>query len=414
MPERDILAIILDGVGDRPHPDLDGATPLQAADTPNLDALAGSGETGLIDPLAPGIVPGSGTGHLGLFDYDPLDPAAKAPSRGCIEALGLGIEPKDGLVAARGNFVTLDDQGRIEDRRAGRFKTDEDQAEATELVEAMNALDLDGVSFHYHPRMGYRFVVLLQDASPAVTDSDPGGTGVAPKAPAAADGDPLSKQTAARLHEAVQQVTQMVADHPINEERAARDAPLATGIVTRGAGPVERGPTLADRFGVEAKAVAGGNAYRGIAGYMGMDLVDVEGATGDLRTDYAAKVEAALEALGSSDLVYLHIKSPDICGENGDPVAKAEHLGRIDAALAPVLEAGDVVVGLTGDHSTPSIRAAHSGDPVPLIFTSPTGRVDDVDRYDEMACAGGSLGRLQGGDFLRSLLDLADRTKKTE
>lgn len=414
MPERDILAIILDGVGDRPHPDLDGATPLQAATTPTLDALASGGETGVIDPLAPGIVPGSGTGHLGLFDYDPLDPAAQAPSRGCIEALGLGIEPAPGLVAVRGNFVTLDDDGRIEDRRAGRFKTDEDQAEASRLVDAMNGLDLDGVSFDYHPRMGYRFVVLLDDASPAVTDSDPGGTGVAPKAPEAADDAQASKQTAARLHDAVQRVTGMLADHPINEDRAERGVPVASGIVTRGAGPVERGTTLADRFGLEAKAVAGGNAYRGIAGYMGMTLVDVDGATGDLRTDYGAKVQAALSALDASDLVYLHIKSPDICGENGDAVAKAEHIERIDEALAPVLEAEDVVVGLTGDHSTPSIRAAHAGDPVPLILSSPTGRVDDVTRYDELACAGGSLGRLQGGDFLRSLLDLADRTKKTE
>lgn len=414
MPERDILAIILDGVGDRPHPDLDGATPLQAATTPTLDGLASGGETGQIDPLAPGIVPGSGTGHLGLFGYDPLDPGSQAPSRGCIEALGLEIEPRQGLVAARGNFVTLDDQGRIADRRAGRFKTPQDHQEAADLVEAMNGLDLDGVTVDYHPRMGYRFVVLLEQASPAVSDTDPGGTGTAPKTPEPTDDQQLSKQTASRLHQAVEQVTALLEDHRINDDRADRGAPVANGIVTRGAGPVRRGETLADRFGLETKAVAGGNAYRGIAGYMGMDLVDVEGATGDLRTDYHAKVEAALEALETSDLVYLHIKSPDICGENGDPVAKAEHLEKIDQALGPVLEAGDVVVGVTGDHSTPSIRAAHSGDPVPLILSAPTGRVDDVTRYDELSCSKGSLGRLQGGDFLASLLDLADRTKKTE
>lgn len=413
MDERRILAVILDGVGDRPHPDLDGRTPLEAARTPTLDALAGAGSTGFIDPLAPGIVPGSGTGHLGLFDYEPLGDLEATPSRGCIEALGLGVEPEPGLVAARGNFVTLADDGTIADRRAGRFKSDQDQAEAKRFVEAMNDSAPDGVRFRYHPRMGYRFVVLLEDGDRYVSDTDPGSVGEAPLAPEPVADTTEARRTASRLEDAIEAASKAIAEHPANEDRASRGEPVANRIVTRGLGSVERGATLADRFGLDAAAIAGGNAYRGFAGYVGMELVDVDGATGDLRSDYAAKVEAALDELGRRDLVYLHIKAPDICGENGDPEAKRDHLARIDEALAPV-EDVDAVLGLTGDHSTPCTRGSHSADPVPLILSAPDGRADAVEAYNERACAAGALGRLRGGDFLRSLLDMADRTKKTE
>lgn len=414
MPKPAILAIILDGVGDRPHPDFDGLTPLQAAGVPNLDALAARGATGLIDPLGPGIVPGSGTGHLGLFDYDPLAPGAESPSRGAIEALGLGIEPAAGRVAVRGNFVTLDGEGRIQDRRAGRFKEGVDQAEAAELIAAMNDGVPEGVRFHYHAQMGYRFAIVLEDASPAVSDTDPVRLGARALPPAGTDGSAEADATAALLGEALEAAGKVLAGHPVNEARRARGEPVANGLVTRGAGALARGTTLEQRFGVRARAVAGGNAYRGIAAFMGMTLVEVEGATGDLKSDYGAKVQAAVDALGGADLVYLHIKGPDICGENGDFEGKVAVLERIDAALWPVLERGGTVIGLTGDHSTPCTRASHSGDPVPLLVDAPGVRRDTVARYDEIACTGGSLGRLRGGDFLRTLLDLADRTQKRE
>lgn len=414
MPNRTILAVILDGVGDRPHPDHDDRTPLEAARTPTLDALAGGGATGLIDPLAPGIVPGSGTGHLGLFDYDPLSDLDEMPSRGCIEALGLGIEPEPGRVAARGNFVTLAEDGTISDRRAGRFKTDQDQAEATRFIETMNESAPEGIRFRYHPRMGYRFVVLVEDGSHLITDTDPGAVGQAPLDPEPIADTTEARRTAARVSDAIEAASKAIEDHPINEERAARDEPVANRIVTRGMGLLERGTTLEERFGLTAAGIAGGNAYRGIANYVGMELVDVEGATGDLRTDYAAKVTAALEALERYDLVYLHIKSPDVCGENGDFEAKRDVLEEIDDALAPLEDLGEVALGLTGDHSTPCTRGSHSGDPVPLILSAPDGRVDRVEAYHERACGEGMLGRVRGGDFLRSLLDMADRTKKTE
>lgn len=413
MDARRILAVILDGVGDRPHPDFDGRTPLEAARTPTLDALAGSGSTGMIDPLAPGIVPGSGTGHLGLFDYDPLGNLDSTPSRGCIEALGLGVEPRPGLVASRANFVTMADDGTIADRRAGRFKTDQDQKEAIELVEAMNDSAPEGVGFRYHPRMGYRFVVLVEDGDPHVSDTDPGMVGEAPLDPEPVADTTEARRTASRLSDAIEAASKAIAEHPVNDARTDRGEPTADRIVTRGLGRVERGRTLAERFSIESAAIAGGNAYRGFAGYVGMDLVDVEGATGDLRTDYDAKVDATLETLESNDLVYLHIKSPDVCGENGDFEAKRDHLEQIDEALTPLLDL-EVVVGLTGDHSTPCTRGSHSADPVPVVFTAPDGRVDGVEAYNERACCRGGLGRIQGGDFLRSLLDMADRTKKTE
>lgn len=414
MRERPILTVVLDGVGDRPCPVLDGSTPLEAAQVPTLDALAREGSCGLIDPLAPGVVPGSGTGHLGLFGYDPLGDLDATPSRGCIEALGLGIEPAEGLVATRGNFATVEDGGVIVDRRAGRFGSREDHEEAKVLVEAMNEATSEGVSFAYHPRMAYRFVVLLEDASPLVSDTDPGEVGAKPvRAEALVDGRD-AREAADRLWDAVETASGALAKHVVNEDREGRGAPVANRVLTRGMGPVVRGETLRDRFGLDAAAVAGGNAYRGFASFVGMRLVDVPGALGDLSSDWGAKVEAALDALEEHDLVFLHIKAPDILGENGDAEGKRDVLERIDEALAPVLEVEEAVVGVTGDHSTPCARAHHSADPVPLVFRAPGGRVDEVGAFNESACAGGSLGRLVGGDFLRSLLDLADRTKKTE
>jgi len=414
MSERRILSVILDGVGDRPNPQLDDRTPLEAADTPRIDALAERGATGQIDPLAPGIVPGSGTGHLGLFGYDPLSDLDATPSRGCIEALGLGIEPGPGRVAARGNFVTLADDSTIADRRAGRFDTPTDHQDAKRFVEAMNEATPDDVAIRYHPRMAYRLVVLLEDASPDVADTDPGKTGLEPVPAEPTRDTDAARDTAKRLDDALEAASQALREHPANDERRQRGTPTADRIVTRGLGPVERGETLDDRFGLDAAGIAGGNAYRGFANYVGMDLVDVPGATGDLSTDYDAKAEAAAAELGERDLVYLHVKAPDICGENGDPHAKRDVLEEIDAALGDLLAREALVVGLTGDHSTPCTRAYHSGDAVPLAVAAPDVRVDDVDAYDEMACARGRLGRVQGGAFLNQLLDLANRTAKTE
>ncbi len=410
-----ILAIILDGLGDRPHPDFDDRTPLELARTPVMDELATQGATGLIDPLGPGIVPGSGTGHLGLFDYDPLSPGSQSPSRGAIEALGLGLEPADGRVAARGNFVTLDAQGRIEDRRSGRFETKQDRQDAAAFIEDMDAVTPDGVSLHYHPRMGYRFVVVVEDGASSVSDTDPGTTGDEIQQARATSEDPSAVATADRVNATVEACTKVLAEHPLNDERAQRGAPRATGMVTRGLGPLERGATLEERWGVRSQAIAGGNAYRGIASFMGMSLADVPGATGDLESDYGAKLDAALNAVESGvDLVFLHIKAPDICGENGDFEAKRGVLEQIDAALSPLQETQELVIGLTGDHSTPCSRASHSGDPVPLLFHGPGVRVDSVESFGERACAAGGIGRVRGGAYLRTLMDLSNRTKKVE
>jgi 2,3-bisphosphoglycerate-independent phosphoglycerate mutase len=414
MAKPPLLAVILDGVGDRAHPDHGGSTPLQAAQTPTLDELATRGATGLVDPLAPGIVPGSNTGHLGLFGYDPLAETTVSPSRGCIEALGLGVEPAEGRVAARANFVTLAEDGTVEDRRAGRFPTPQDHEEAQRIVDDIEQALPGDVQTRYHPRMAYRFVLVFDDGSPEVSDTDPGEVGE-PITPAEATADEgEARRMAKRVQEVVDRAQDVLADHPVNEDRSERGELPVDGIVTRGLGPVERGPTLQERFGIEGLAVAGGNAYRGIANYVGMELADVAGATGGLDTDMDAKVTRALDGLPDNDLVYLHIKAPDICGENGDFPAKREAIEDIDQALEPLLDRRELVLGLTGDHATPCARKSHSGDPVPVIVDAPGIVDDDVSAFHERACPHGFLGRLQGGDFLHTLLDLSDRTKKRE
>ncbi|MGQ0534559.1 MAG: 2,3-bisphosphoglycerate-independent phosphoglycerate mutase [Methanobacteriota archaeon] len=411
MPAK-VLFIVFDGLGDRPHPAHGGKTPLETARTPTLDALVRRAATGLLDPLGPGIVPGSGVGHLALFGYDPF---AERLARGPLEALGLGLSGAAGDVAIRCNFVTADAEGTIGDRRAGRFRTRADCDEAADLVAAMNKIHVPGLSseFHYHWRAHYRFVLLLRGAgSAALADTDPGKTG-AKRLPARATARE-AEPTADRLERLLSECRKVLVAHPANEARKKRGAPPATDLVTRGAGTLSAAEPFPNRYGLSAACIAGGIAYRGIARYVGMDLLECETATGELDTDVSGKVRVALEGLRAHEFVFLHFKGTDICGEDGDFAGKVAYLERADAALRPVASLSDTLVVVTSDHSTPCIRKTHSADPVPVMMSGPNVLVDDVERFTERACAKGYLGRLPATRLMPMILDAVDRTKKVE
>lgn len=404
--EKRVLLVICDGLGDRPVENLGGLTPLQAATTPNLDWFAARGACGQVDVIAPGVRPGSDTAHLSLFGYDPHQIYT---GRGPFEAAGVQLDVREGDVALRCNFATLDAKGRVVDRRAGRIRTGTD-----ELASSLTDMAFDGVEVAFRAGTEHRAALLLRGAGldPRVTDGDPHALNV-PVAEVKALA-PEAEKTARVINQFVAKAKDVLATHPINRKRIRRDRPPANVVLTRGAGRLARIPPLSAIWSLRFAAVAGVALVKGICRVVGMNLVDVEGATGSLDSDFDAKIAAAMGALEDHDVVMVSIKAPDIAGHDGKPEEKARVIERIDRSLGPLREAfrEEWVLGVTADHSTPSATGDHSADPVPFLVYTEGMRRDDVKRYDEIAATMGSLARLRGGHVLPLLLDLANRTEK--
>lgn len=406
MEERRILLVIFDGLGDRPLTELGHKTPLEATPKPNLDWFAANGVNGLLDPIAPGIVAGSDTSHLALFGYDPHEVYT---GRGPFEAAGVGIELQSGDIAFRGNFATVDDDLRVTDRRAGRIREGTD-----ELAKALDGLRLGRIRAIVREGTEHRVALVLRGRglSPKVTDTDPHEVGAEVlKAKALAlTGRPTAKAVNAFTKEA----HKILRDHPVNRARVARHEPPANVVVLRGAGVFPDLASLPERLHVKAAGIAGVALIRGMFRVAGMDVVDVPRATGGLDTDMIAKADAALKALGSHDLVVLHVKAPDLCGHDGRALDKIRVIERLDAMMGHLKARlpTDLVVGMTADHSTPVAVKDHSADPVPLTVFGEGVRVDEVVNFDERHVAHGALGRLRGQDLMPILLDAANRTEK--
>ncbi len=406
MNERKILLIIFDGLGDRPVVELGHKTPLEAALKPNLDWFASNGTSGLLDPIAPGIRPGSDTSHLALFGYDPHEVYT---GRGPFEAAGVGIELKAGDIAFRCNFGSVDEKMRLTDRRAGRIK------EGTEeLAKALDGLKLGRIKVMFRAGTEHRAVLVFRGKglSPKVTDTDPHEEGdIVPKSEAL---ESRARGTAKALNAFTREATEILNEHPINQERDAQGLPPANVVLARGAGIAPELEPIGERFGIKAAGIAGVALLKGIFRLTGMDVIEVRGATGGLDTDMIAKADAALKALKTHDLVVVNVKAPDLCGHDGKASEKIHVIERIDqmmGTLKPSL-GSSVLVALTSDHSTPVSLKDHSGDPVPLTIFGEGLRVDEVPHYDERSVAGGHLGRLAGQDLMPVLLSLANRTQK--
>jgi 2,3-bisphosphoglycerate-independent phosphoglycerate mutase len=367
--ETKIVLLVADGLGGlplEPH----GATELESARTPNLDALAREGVCGLSVPVLPGITPGSGPGHLGLFGYDPLEYRI---GRGILEALGINFQVGPDDVAARGNFCTVDCEGRITDRRAGRPTTER----CVEMCRHLQQIRIPRLEVFVEPVREHRFVVAFRGKGlgDTVNDTDPQQVGARPLEAKGADAP--SRATADAVNRFVAEAARVLASH----------AP--TNMVTlRG---LARHPTIEsfrDIYGLRAAALAVYPMYKGLARLVGMDVVDA----GTTLTD---QTEALRRLYTEYDFFFIHFKYTDSTGEDGNFAAKVEMIERLDAEVPKVRALNPDVLIVTGDHSTPSKLRGHSWHPVPTLLWARTCRPDAVTEFGETQCLRGGLGQFQ-------------------
>ena len=387
-----IVLLVLDGVGDLASPE-QPRTALEIAEKPNLDALARRSSLGRIVPVATGVTPGSGPGHLALFGYDPTTPEADI-GRGILEALGSGVQLDRLHVAARGNFATADPEGRLTDRRAGRIPTAEGTRVCGKLNAALSALPADGVDLQVVPGEAHRFVFLMrgEGLSAAIDDTDPQQLGVPPLAARALA--PAAEATAARVRGAIAAMDAAIADEP----RANR-------VLLRGFSQLPNLPSMPELYKMRFGAFAGYPLYRGVASACGMEVVPCGKRIGEILD----VVEREWERF---EFFFLHVKQTDQAGEDGDAAAKAAVIEEVDAALPRLLALHPDVVAITGDHSTPSPMKAHSFHPVPLLIASPIAFVDRTTAFDEHEATAGHLGTFPSRDLLGLLLAHAGRLEK--
>lgn len=381
-----IVLVVMDGLGG--YADADHRTELEEASTPHLDALAAGGVSGLVEPVGPGITPGSGPGHLALFGYDPLEFEL---GRGALSAAGLEFDLQPGDVAARGNLCTLDGGGAITDRRAGRVP----DAEAAAVVERLqDTISVGGVEVFFRHEREHRVLVVLRGAEldPRVTDTDPQKEGVPPLEPEAID--PAAKRTAEVVAELSNQIRTAL---------AAEDK--ANGLLLRGLDTRRELPSFRDRYGLAAAAVAVYPMYRGISRLLGMDVLGRPGSLDE-------QLEILEESWDRYDYFFVHHKATDSAGEDGDRARKVAAVEALDAALPAIRDLGPDVLVVSGDHSTPTQMAAHSWHPVPVVLSAPRGGVDDVDAFGERHCLRGGLGLRPTKDLMPIMLANAGRLAK--
>jgi len=394
------IILVMDGLGDLP--DAKGYTPLSAALKPHMDKLAEDGATGLFSAIGEGMVPGSDTSHLNIFGYDH---AKYYPGRGPLEALGAGFPLKEGDIAFRANFANFD-YGKIADRRAGRLSTEEARVYAKYVQKLKVAPNIEAL---FQSTVEHRGVLVLRgkNLSPNITPTDPHSIGILPKSVPLDPKDKNAKRTA----EAFNKFTKMAMQKLDKvKENKPKKRPV-NAIIARGAGTYSKIPSTYDRFGVRGACIAGGALYKGVSTYVGMDVVDVKGATGTFETDLKAKGKAAIQALWSHDFVFVHVKATDSFSHDGNFEGKKNMIAKVDKELIPVLLRGNCHIIITGDHSTPIKRRAHSGDPAPLLIWGPDVRKDDSLKFDEFACAKGGLGHLHGTELFHNMLNLIGKAQ---
>jgi len=395
------ILIIADGLGGRPT-DNNGKTCLEAARTPHLDELASRGALGLVDPIGPGIRPGSDTGHLSLLGYDPYK---MYTGRGVYECLGIGMDVQAADVCFRANFATVERSGEgfiVKDRRAGRIASGQAQ-----LAEAVNGICLDkelGIQFEFRPSTQHRGALLLRGKalSRHVTENDPHALDVAVHAfrPEMGCDDEAARRTTAALNDLVNKSYEILDDHLVNQQRRRDAKEPANYLLIRGAADLPRLDSIETIYGVCGAVIAGGALYRGVGLACGMERIDAPGATGGLDTDLASKAHTALGALETLDYAFIHVKGTDNAGHDQDAAAKTAFIERIDTELiGPLMSELDwekTHLAFTGDHTTPIDYGDHTPEPVPVLFVGPSVRCDATSTFDEREAGRGGLSRFSG------------------
>lgn len=387
-----IVLLVADGLGGLPL-EPGGKTELETADTPNLDELARVGTCGLSTPVLPGVTPGSGPGHLGLFGYDPLEYRI---GRGILEALGINfpVTPKD--VCVRGNFCTLGPDGTITDRRAGRPTTER----CKEVVEKLRTIRVSGAEVFVEPVKEHRFVLVFRadGLGDAVNDTDPQQVGLPPLSvnalrpaePTAMD----SIKTAAVANEFVCKAIQLL-----------RGEGATNGLTLRGFARQPAIPTMQEVYGLRSAAIAVYPMYKGLARLVGMDILDA----GDTLDTQADRLKAAW---ADYDFFFLHYKYTDSTGEDGNFAEKVKKIEAFDAVIPKVRELKPDVIVVTGDHSTPSKMKSHSWHPVPTVIASKLSRPDGFAKFGEGTCRTGGLGHFPAKHLMLLAMAHAGRLGK--
>jgi 2,3-bisphosphoglycerate-independent phosphoglycerate mutase len=378
--ESKIVLLVLDGLGGLPM-QTGGPTELEAANTPNMDALAAASDLGLSLPVAAGVSPGSGPGHLALFGYDPI---RFLVGRGVLSALGVGFDLDRSDLAARINFATKDDEGKISDRRAGRIPSEK----GVELVELLSQnVELDGVEIFLTHEKEYRAVVVFrgEGLSDSLSDTDPQRTGLEPLPVKPTDDSEEAQRSAGIANAFVERANEVLADeHPANT------------VLLRGFGKHPALPSFEEAYKLNAAAIASYPMYKGLARLAGMELLrEGAGISGELDT--------LQSAWDDHDFFFVHVKPTDAAGEDGDFDRKVSVIEEVDGLIPRLLDLRPDALAITGDHATPARLKSHSWHGVPFLLHSPY-TLPTADTFGERSCAGGVLGAFPAEEIMGLLM----------
>ena len=410
-----LLYIVIDGMGDLPNKDFGNKTPLEAAKTPNLDSLAKKGQTGLMYSVRKGVAPESDVAVISLLGYDPFK---YSTGRGIIEAVGAGMNLRDGDLALRCNFATLGDGKEILDRRVARSLTTEEAVQLTKAANREIKLTSHPATFEFRNTLGHRAVLVIKSKgnplSGKISNTDPAysivnGLGVAETTvdmhlktckPLVDSED--AKISADLVNEFTEKTHEFWDDYPTNKKRAAEGKLKANVVLSRDAGSqLPNFFSLSERYGVDFAALADMHAENGIAKLAGMQASLLPPPSGNLQKDCEVRVQTLLDALPKHDCFYIHLKGPDEPGHDGNCQKKTDVISTIDkyffGKLLPKLDLKNVLLCVTADHATPCILKVHSDTPVPVIISGGSVSDDKAVKFSEKNCLKGSLGTLDYG-----------------
>ena len=382
-----IVMLIMDGLGGLPITH-GGKTELETAKTPNLDALAENAELGLSMPAGPGITVGSGPGHLAIFGFDPIEHVI---GRGALEALGVDFDLEPDDLAARGNFCSVNANGVLTDRRAGRIPTEE----CEELAKLLRSIKIEGAEIFILPVKEHRFAFIIRsnETGSSLSDTDPLKIGVTPLPVFALDSQ--SEKSARLINIFIER-----------SKKLLKDKSPANMIMLRGFAKLPVMPTFSELYGLRAAAIAVNGMYRGVSRLVGMEVINVNGIT------IADEFDALKKNWNSFDFFYIHIKKTDTCGENGDFTGKVKAIEEVDSFVPDLMALQPDVVIVGGDHSSPAVLKSHSWHPVPTLIFSKYARSGRVVKFGESACASGNLGVFPAKDIMAIALANSGRIAK--
>ena len=416
-----LVYVLLDGVGDLPHPDLDGKTPLEAAVTPNLDKLTKNGVLGEVISVGKGIAPESDIAVFNMLGYKFQH--ADYAGRGVIEAIGVGIDFKDGDLALRGNFATLNADGAITDRRAGRHIEREDATGVSKELEEKMKFSHPNTSVVVAPTIGHRVTVRIrtdgQSLSSNITNTDPAYARVDGMGIAKAVGDflkidkclplddnPNSKLTADLVNEFTEQSLEIMKNSEVNKRRGDTDKKLLSSILLRDAGnKYPKVTPINELYSMNFSCIVDMPVELGISEVLKMKAYEAGGLT-----DYEEKARVAAKSMETQNAIYVHLKGPDEFGHDGDAIGKMKNIEEIDkrffGTLLENIDTSKVTVIVSADHSTPCINKGHSDDPVPVLVSGDAIKDDGTLRMTEAEAKKGSIGLLEGAQVVKTALDL--------